>query len=72
MTMGMKVGPRTKKKKKIKTQRVKISFLRPRLIHSSSMFPRWRTNRSRWKEEKREKEREGEEKKYLTNERIAG
>lgn len=46
----------TNKKKVIKTQGVEISFLRPRLIHSSSMFPRWRTNRWRWK---REKEEEG-------------
>lgn len=53
--MGVKVEARIKKKV-IKTQGVEISFLRPRLIHSSSMFPRWRTNRWRWK---REKEEEG-------------
>lgn len=41
------------KKKIIKTQGLEISFLRPRLIHSSSMFPRWRTNRSRWKGRKK-------------------
>lgn len=71
--MGMKVGPRTKKKKKNKDSKgenfVPSASFNPFVLDVSSMEDK-QIAMERGKERKRE--REGGEKKYLTNERIAG